>query len=177
MPDLEHYGSYGYGQMNCPRCGTGDVSWGDTMMTLVGWMGSEEQNPNHHTQGTNECRSCGLTFMREWVVADKNTWCAMDDVSGKRVVVAGYPTCCRANYTVRCSCGAWASNLQQGKTVRTVMKDGVPITEPPSLWQCEKCGYSSPEMPRPPEPYRRTAWEHLNDLTFPRSSAWTSTSA
>ena len=125
MPPPAWHGPFQYDQRTCPACGSASVVFGGTSTTLVGWMGGPDQNPNHHTQGC-ECRGCGLSYSREWVIASKNAWAAVGVDEGEviygsktrtKYVIAGYPSCCAENYLTHCRCGAWAKNRQHHKSV------------------------------------------------------------
>lgn len=168
MPDF--YGSYGFNERTCPRCGKSDVGWGGCSTTLVGWSGGEDQNPNHWTQSA-DCRACGLHFTREWVIRDKNAWCAVAIDEGAVVyghpiktmyVIAGHPSCCESTYKLMCACGSWTQNRQLHKAVSSrAGPDGKWVSNPPHIWDCPSCGYSSEKQPEAKKLERPTSWQKV----------------
>jgi len=172
MPAPTWHGPFEYDQQTCPACGSNDVNFGGSQSTLVGWMsGRPEDNPNHHTQSC-ECRACGLSYSREWVIRDKNAWAAIGVDEGAviygsktltKYVIAGYPSCCSASYLIHCRCGAWAKNRQHHQLVSSVNVNGsgVWMTDPPNIWECLACGYSGKEQPQEQPPPIPTAFERL----------------
>lgn len=118
----------------CPYCNSNNIEKGGAQTTLVGWFGSDDENPNHHSCSI-DCLDCNQKSIKHWVIKDKNYWY----VNTESHCLFGKPSCCATIYKLKCDCGSWMLHSCYDKYQEFTSIAGKCIPNQPMYWECDSC--------------------------------------
>ncbi|KKL88468.1 hypothetical protein LCGC14_1924360 [marine sediment metagenome] len=141
---IEHQGPADYDAVVCPHGCPADtkITEGFYSTTLLGWSGGPDRDPNHRKfDGT--CKGCGQSFIKHWVVRDRNAW--YTDETGH--VLMGHATCCMEVYARPCTidgCVGFQRYATRG-AMSFRIEDGKSVPNHPVYWTCDTCAGRFPD--------------------------------